>query len=90
MSKIFQDVIARDEPRVKCGQDLLGILDTFGVRERMRTHLGGVYLAICALNALLIDNEIALSRSHIIPLDDATFFDLAAKNGGQAKRKDKC
>ena len=42
------------------------------------------------LNALLFDNEIALSRSHIIPQDDATFFDLAAKNGGQAKRKDKC
>ena len=39
------------------------------------------------LNALLIDNEIALSRSHIIPLDDATFFDLAAKNGGGAGEK---
>ena len=61
MSQIFQDVIAGDEPRVKCGQDLLGILDTFGVRERMRTHFGGVYLAICAINALLIDNEIVLT-----------------------------
>ena len=39
------------------------------------------------LNALLIDNEIALSRSHIIPLDDATFFDLAAKNGGAGEKK---
>ena len=39
------------------------------------------------LNALLIDNEIALSRSHIIPLDDATFSTWLRKMGGGRKEK---
>ena len=39
------------------------------------------------LNALLFDNEIALSRSDIIPQDDATFSTWLRKMGGRRKEK---